>query len=97
MKSAFYIMLSLKTLDRYECFGEFFLGNDRRYAEAAFSQLQGRDESNKQAVINLDLVEIKGELPVTVKTIYCTLGDLANNTKLITKEIFRTKTLALQD
>lgn len=97
MKRTFYIMLSMKSLGRYECFGEFFLGNNRLRAEAVFSQLKGRNESNKQAVLNLDLVEIKGELPVTVKTIYCTLDDLANNTKLITRELFRSKTLALQD
>lgn len=96
MKSTFYIMLSMKSLDRYECFGEFFLGNDRQHAEVIFSQLKGRDESNKQTVLNLDLVEIKGELPVIVKTIYCTLDDLANNTKLITREVFCNKTLALQ-
>ena len=97
MKSTFYIMLSVKSVGRYECFGEFFLGNDGRHAEAVFSQLKGQDESNKQAVLNLDLVEIKEELPATVKTIYCTLDDLATNTKLITREVFRRKTLAFED
>jgi hypothetical protein len=38
-------------------------------------------------------METIDELPVLVKTISCTLEELAYNTKLITREIFRLKNI----
>ncbi|MFD0766009.1 hypothetical protein ACFQZI_14190 [Mucilaginibacter lutimaris] len=93
METRFYILLSLKTPDGFIDYGQFFLGNDRSAANELFSQLKGSREINNTCLLHTDLMETVKGLPVKVKTICCTLDELALNSKLIAKEIFRLKNM----
>ena len=93
MKSQFYILLSLKTHGGFDTYGQYFFGDDRDAANELFNQLQGSEEFNEKAMLHIDLMETVNELPVKVKMICCTLDELAYNTKLIAREIFRLKNL----
>jgi hypothetical protein len=89
------ILYPVKPADngRFDTYGQYFFGNDREAAEDLFSQLKGNPKLNESAVLHIDLMETIDELPVLVKTISCTLEELAYNTKLITREIFRLKNI----
>jgi len=89
MKKQFYLLLSLKTPRGFETYGQYFLGDERLYAESIFNGLKGTTEIKEKGLLHLDLMETVDELPVKVKTKCCTLEELGNNCKWIAKETFR--------
>lgn len=97
MKTQFYIILSLKTLAGFEHYGQYNFGHDREAAYALFETLNGKPEPDEHTLLHIDLMETVDELPVKIKTIGCTLDELACNSKLIAREIFRQKNLKSYD
>ncbi len=93
MKTQFYIMLSLKTPQGFVDYGQYFFGDDREAAYELFTQLKGSKYISDNCLLHIDLMETVDELPVKIKTICCTLEELAYNCKLIAREIFRLKNL----
>jgi hypothetical protein len=73
----------------YECFGKFFIGNNRKSAGAIFDQLKGRKNVDEKSLLQLDLMESVNGLPTNMQMLSCSLEDLAENCKIITKERFR--------
>jgi hypothetical protein len=96
MKSQFYILLSLQTADGFVNYGQYELGDDRDAAMELFGQLDGSPEFPLHHKLHIDLMETVSELPVKIRTISCSLEELAANVKLITREIFRLKNLRHQ-
>lgn len=88
-ETTFNIVLNIKTADGFESYGKFFLGNDRDAAYAVFEKLIGSSEVTEKSVLTLELMEISHGLPVNVQLINCTLEQLAENCKIITKETFK--------
>jgi len=93
MKTQFYILLSLATPRGFENYGHYDFGHDRDAADKLFGQLQGSEALTPKAKLHIDLMETVNNLPVRIKTICCTLDQLAENSKLIAREIFRQKNL----
>lgn len=93
MKTNFYIILSLKTLTGFERYGQYDFGHDREAAYLLFETLKGDPNLDEHSLLHIDLMETVNELPVKIKTICCTLDELACNSKLIAREIFRQKNL----
>jgi hypothetical protein len=89
METDFYITLSLKTISGYESFGKFFIGNDPDFAYALFDKLKGSQEVDDAHVLHLDFVETREDLPVNIRMISCTLADLGENCRIITREVFK--------
>ena len=88
-QTTFYIVLNVRTGYGYECFGKFFIGNSRESATTIFNQLRGRKQVDEKSILQLDLMESVNGLPANMQMISCSLEDLAENCKLITKERFR--------
>ena len=86
-------MLSLKTPQGFIDYGQYFFGDDRDIANQLFGQLKGDKNIKESCILHIDLIETAGELPVKIKTICCTLDELAYNCKLIAREVFRLKNL----
>ncbi len=93
METKFYILLSMKTATGPESFGQFFIGNNKTAAYTIFRKLKGTADVNERNVLYLDFMETRNDLPVNLKVIACTLEELAENCKLITKEIFKINNL----
>ena len=85
----FYIAFNIKTSKGFQTFGKFSLGGDRRFAESIFSKLKGTKKISKETILNLEVVETKNELPQNVQMMSCTLEELAENCKIITRETFK--------
>ena len=88
-KTTFNIVLNIRTCNGFECFGKFFVGNNKKLAEAIFVQLKGRKNVDEKTILQLDLVETINGLPANMKMISCSLDELAENCKIITKETFK--------
>ena len=88
MTTQFYIVLYVKTNKGPESFGRFFIGNNRERAYDIFKQMKGTGADEKN-VLYLDFMETIDGLPINLKIITCTMNQLAENCKIITKEVFK--------
>jgi hypothetical protein len=87
--AAFYIALSIKTANGFENFGQFFLGNNKDAAYSIFKTLKGNSEVSEADILHAELTETKNDLPVNIEMISCTLKELAENCRIITKAAFK--------
>ena len=85
----FHIVINIKTADGYEPIGKFFLGNSRRAVADLFNQLIGYADYDEKSMIHLDLMETINSLPINIQMISCSLEELSENCRLITREIFK--------
>jgi hypothetical protein len=88
-ETIFYVVLNLKTTNGFESFGKFFVGNNRKFAADLFRKLKGSKDVDENSVLHLDLMETKNGLPLNIHMISCSLDELAENCKIITKETFK--------
>lgn len=88
METQFYITITLKTHNGLECFAKFFIGNNRHRAFDIFKQLKGSHNVTEKNILYFDFWETKKGLPVNLDLITCTLNQLAENCRIITKELF---------
>ena len=89
MNTAFEIILSIKTAGGFENFGKFFVGRSEEAATHLFNKLKGSAEVSEENILHIGLTETRNELPVNIQMISCTLEDLVENCRIITREVFR--------
>ncbi len=89
VETRYYIKFTLKTANGFESFGQMFIGNDKTTAYDIFSRLKGNEEVNETNILQLDFIETKEGLPVDLKVLHCTLNEMSENCKIITKEVFK--------
>ena len=94
METRFYILITLKTLDGLESFAKFFIGNDREEATAIFRKIKGSRNNVERNVLYMEFMETVKGLPVNLDVMSCSLNELAENCKTITKELFISQNLA---
>lgn len=87
MEERFYIDVLLKAAKGWITYARFNLGSDRAFGQSLFSALAGR--KSPDGFIRLNLMEANDDIPLLHKSMYCTLPELAENSILITKEVFR--------
>ena len=95
MNTRYYIQLTLRTPNGPEVYGKFFLGDNRSNAENIFRKLQGTDRVDDRNMMYLDFMGTSHGLPVALDMITCTLDQLGENCKLISKELFKLYSLSL--
>jgi hypothetical protein len=93
MDTQFYILVTLKTPEGLDTFGRFFIGNNRERAYTLFNKLSGTNDASEKDLLFLDFMETAGGLPFNLKMKSCTLNQLAENCKLIAKELFKMNNL----
>lgn len=88
METIFYILLSIKTINGQESYARFNIGNDRAAAYHIFRKLKGSTNIDDNNVLYLELMETVDNLPLNIQMLSCSLNDLTENCRTITKEIF---------
>jgi hypothetical protein len=89
MKSGFEISLNMKTLRGVETYGCFSVGTDEKFAADLYDSLEGNEEVLPDSVITIDLVKRENGLLFPLRLRHCSYDQLANNVKIITKELFK--------
>jgi len=87
--SEFYIVLNIKSGKDFQTYGKFFLGSNRRFADSIFKKLKGNKKVSNASVLYIELMETNNELPVNIHVMSCSLDELSENCKMITKETFK--------
>jgi hypothetical protein len=89
MENTFCIVLQVRTFSGLETFGKFHIGNNKQAAYTLFNTLKGITDIDESQVLSMTLMELREELPVNVKIIGCTLNELSENCRIITREVFK--------
>lgn len=88
METQFFITITLKTQKGHESFAKFYIGNNRHRAFDIFKQLKGSNDVSDKNMLYFEFIEAEKGLPVNLDFITCTLNQLAENCRIITKELF---------
>lgn len=88
-ETSFYILINLKTVNGFESIGKFSIGNNRQFSYLLFKDLQGSSDVDEKAMLTMELMETVNELPVNLKIISCTLDELPEICRHITREMFK--------
>ena len=92
----FYVVVNLKAGKSYESYAKFFLGKKRKPAESIFFKLKGSSDVSEKSMIQLQFMELDESLPLNINLLSCTLEELAENCKIITKELFKQLNLEMK-
>jgi hypothetical protein len=87
------IALHARTASGLDTLGEFFIGSDRHAANELFDALKGSPDDIEHGLLLMELQEISRNLPLDIQMIHCTLDQVAENCRTITKNQFRTLNL----
>ena len=87
--SEFYIVLNVKSGKDFQTYGKFFLGSSRKFADAVFRKLKGNKKVSNASVLYIELMETNNDLPINIQVMSCSLEELSENCKMITKETFK--------
>src|SRR5262245_19051788 len=88
-ETKFHIELNIKTTDDFTCYGKFTLRNNKKFASSVFQKMKGNIKVDDKTILQIEFVETRNNLPVNIQVISCSLEQLAENCKTITKEIFK--------
>lgn len=88
MEARFIVVISMKTLRGYMITGQFFVGNDPKYANDLFAQLEGV-EGIQSPVLKMELQAEKAGDRQVLQQLSCTLQQLTVNTRYIVRETFK--------
>jgi hypothetical protein len=89
METTFYIVLSMRTVNGFEPFSKFFVGNDRDFACTVFGKLKGDKNRNNKGPLRMELMETRYERPISITRLSCPLEEMAENFKILVREIFK--------
>jgi hypothetical protein len=93
METLFQISLHIKTPSGFETYGTFDLGHDREQATEIFNQLKGTPDIGPHSVLYMDLSAIQDGIPLPIEIRHCTLEDIAYNARIITRDVFKNRSL----
>jgi hypothetical protein len=93
METLFQISLYIKTPSGFETYGTLDLGEDREQATEIFNQLKGTQDIALHSVLYMDLSEIRDGIPIPMEILHCTLEDIAYNARIITRDVFKNRSL----
>ena len=87
--TTFFVVINMRTSQGFECIGKFFVGDSEKAAIGIFRKLKGRGTVDERSPLQLDLMESRNGLPVNINMISCSLDELGENCRIITRELFR--------
>ena len=93
MAEEYQIVLHMKTSDGFESYAEFYIGINPTEARQLFRSLKGSSEDFSEGMILMELRIISRGLPLDVQMKYCTLTEVTENCRLITKHVFKSLNL----
>lgn len=89
MEPEYEISLNMKTLKGMEVYGCFKLGRNEDFADSVYDSLLGDEEILPDSIITIDLVRRENGLLFPLAMRHCNYEQLAENVKIITRELFK--------
>ena len=89
MEIRYELSLKMRTLKGIEEYGCFSIGEDAEFAKNLYALLGGNSELTPDLLITIDLVKWENAVPHPIGILHCNCEQLAENVKIITKELFK--------
>lgn len=89
MENLFYITLNIRTAAGIDSYANYYLGNNKEKAEAIFRQLKGSEQLAPDTVLTMDFTQMRDGIPFPLIMLGCSAEEVAFNTRVITREIFK--------
>ena len=89
METPYYIIIRMKVLDGSIHYGKLFIGEDTEFARQLYDSLQGHLNPKSQLMLYMDLVKGAGNTNLPIQSKACTLEELTENCRIITRETFK--------
>lgn len=83
------IVISMRVAEGFIETGDLFIGSDKDAALKLFSELEGSSEVSPSSLLRLDLVEQAEGIDTLWDSLECSLSEMTDNIRTITKETFR--------
>jgi hypothetical protein len=83
------IVINMRVAVGFKETGKFYIGNDKDEAINLFSELEGSREVSHSSLLRIDLIEHLEGIDILWDSLECSLGEMTDNIKIITKETFR--------
>lgn len=83
------IVINMRVADGFIETGNFYIGSDKDAAITLFSELEGSSDISTASLLRIDLIEHLEGIDTLWDSRECSLGEMADNIKAITKETFR--------
>ena len=93
MAQEYQIVLHMKTSEGFESYGKFYIGLNAAEGRRLFQTLKGSSVDVANGIILMELRTISRGLPFDVQMKYCTLAEVTENCRLITKHVFKSLNL----
>lgn len=85
----FIITIDMKVAEGYIEYGRFTINSFQHAAQDIFDQLSGLAYTNNNLLLRLSLIQQGSEPFEVLATKYCTLDELCDNCRLITRALFK--------
>lgn len=89
MENLFYITLNIRTAAGIDPYARYYLGNNEEKAEAIFRQLKGSEPFAPHTILTVDFTQMRDGIPFPLAMLGCSAEEIAFNTRIITREIFK--------
>ena len=85
----FRIVINMRVAEGYMETGNFYIGSDKDDALKVFSELEGNRKVSSSTLLRLDLIEQTEGIDTLWNSLECSIGEMVDNIRIITKETFR--------
>jgi len=89
MQDQYSIIVEIKTARGFVEYCRYFLGCSAERAKNNFAMLSGDRVRPDEYALRMDLVVCHKDQEAVLDSLYCTLDDLASNSAVISKEMFK--------
>jgi hypothetical protein len=89
MKTLFYIVIKMKVHGGMIDYGRFYVGDDVEFASDLYQKLEGHLDPESQFMLHIDLIECSEDTSVVLQRKGCSLEELTENCRFITRETFK--------
>jgi hypothetical protein len=89
METQYYTVIKMKVLDAVIESGRFLMGDDMEFAADLYGKLSGNLDPESQFMLHMELRAESENMRETLQSKGCSLEELTENCRLITREMFK--------
>lgn len=87
--SGYAVSFMMKTPYGRQNYATFFIGYHQAMAASIFNKLKSNDRESERSILQMDFLSWDKNKTECIATLYCTIDDIALNSRIITRELYK--------
>jgi len=87
--SGYAVSFTMKTPYGKQNYATFFIGYHQAMAASIFNKLKSNDVEATRSILQMDFLSWRENKVECIATLYCTIDDIALNSRIITRELYK--------